>query len=1018
MYFFRNLLYLFALFICHLGNSQEISLFRQFNGQYDYLAFGNTLNVSENGAFGECTILTSSSTNFQLQPDQEVVAAYLYWAGSGPGDFEVTFNQNPIIAQRTFNLIYNQGGQDYIYFSAFTDVTQQVKTTGNGNYTLSDLDLTDVIPPYCNPPGSGTNFGGWAVTVVYEDPSLPINQVNIFDGLESVNRNNQNLTITLNNLLVQETEGAKIGFLAWEGDRDIAVNETLRVNGNILSNPPLNPADNAFNGTNSFTGSNTLYNMDIDFYSISNYINIGDTSATIQLTSGQDFVMINNIITVLNSELPDATITIDGVEGQDICENRDLSVEYTVYNLNSTAYLPAGTPIAFYADGTLVAQAATFMDIPINGQETRTIDFSIPTSINANFILKGVVDDTGNGTGIVRELNETNNVFELPVQLSEYPLITALMDLETCEIYGDEYFDLTEAISQLDPSYQFTFYLTQTDAENNVNAIPNPENFHNSENPQTIFVRVKNFGCYLVDSFTLTVISCPLPDATISIDDINGTLECGNRELTVDYTVYNIESTGILPSGTPIAFYADDILVGQDATTVAIPIGGNHFRTIILIIPLEINPDFVLKAVVDDIGNGTGIIEEYNEDNNEDERPVHLMANPIIVGLHNLEVCDLLEDETFDLTEATSEIDPIYELSFHLSEYDAHNNLNPISDPQNFHNTENPQIIYIRVANPECAIIDHFTITLIDCPIPDATVDFPQTSACRDRNLLLPFTVYNLEATGPLPAHVPIAFWADEIPLTVGYTRNPIPAGGRENNEIELLLPPDLPDAFTLKAIVNQDLDGNFIIEELRTDNNTFFILVSFENLPPIPMLPALTKCDEGFDSATFDLHMQDDLVRNSTNGTVEYFMSRENALENTDPIFNADAYQNTENPQRIYVRLENEICFQIASFLLNVEKCQPFIPQGFSPNGDGLNDSFEISNLLNVYTDFELLIYSRNGNLIHKGYNQDGFWNGVATQGLLFRGSKVPVGTYYYVLSLNDARYPKPFIGWVYINY
>ena len=349
MFSLKYFFFIFSFFIFTGVFSQDISLFRQFNGHYDYTAFGNTLNTEENGAGGECTILTGSSADFQLQPNQEVIAAYLYWAGSGPGDFNVTFNQMPITAARTFVEIYNNNGIDYIYFSAFADVTQQIKSTGNGNYTLSDLDLTLIIPAYCSPPGSGTNFGGWAVTVIYEDASLPSNQVNVFDGLESVSRNNQSLEITLNNLLVLDTVGAKIGFLAWEGDRGISVNETLRINGNILSNPPLNPADNAFNGTNSFTGSDVLYNMDIDVYPISNFINPGDTSATIQLTSGQDFVMVNNIITVLNTELPDATISIDTIIGGNECGNRELTIEYTVYNLNSTDVLPAGTPIALVA---------------------------------------------------------------------------------------------------------------------------------------------------------------------------------------------------------------------------------------------------------------------------------------------------------------------------------------------------------------------------------------------------------------------------------------------------------------------------------------------------------------------------------------------------------------------------------------------------------------------------------------------------------------------------------------------
>jgi hypothetical protein len=53
--------------------------------------------------------------------------------------------------------------------------------------------------------------------------------------------------------------------------------------------------------------------MDLDVYTIQNNINIGDTSAQIQLTSGQDFVMINAIVTKLNSQLPDATLRINDI---------------------------------------------------------------------------------------------------------------------------------------------------------------------------------------------------------------------------------------------------------------------------------------------------------------------------------------------------------------------------------------------------------------------------------------------------------------------------------------------------------------------------------------------------------------------------------------------------------------------------------------------------------------------------------------------------------------------------------
>jgi hypothetical protein len=95
-----------------------------------------------------------------------------------------------------------------------------------------------------------------------------------------------------------------------------------------------------------------LYNMDLDVYNIQNNINIGDTSAQIQLTSGQDFVMIT-IVTKLNSQLPDATpaLTILFL----LCNSRKITIDYSVYNTNSTAIVPAATPIAIYANGLLIA---------------------------------------------------------------------------------------------------------------------------------------------------------------------------------------------------------------------------------------------------------------------------------------------------------------------------------------------------------------------------------------------------------------------------------------------------------------------------------------------------------------------------------------------------------------------------------------------------------------------------------------------------------------------------------------
>src|SRR5690606_19849904 len=119
-----------------------------------------------------------------LNPDQPVIAAFLYWAGSGNGDFQVKLNGQDIAAERTFFINVNAGaGGIFPMFGAFADVTQQVLATGNGTYTLSELDLSNAIIPHCQ---TGLNFGGWSIIVIYEDQSFFNNLVNVYDGFEYV----------------------------------------------------------------------------------------------------------------------------------------------------------------------------------------------------------------------------------------------------------------------------------------------------------------------------------------------------------------------------------------------------------------------------------------------------------------------------------------------------------------------------------------------------------------------------------------------------------------------------------------------------------------------------------------------------------------------------------------------------------------------------------------------------------------------------------------------------------------
>lgn len=84
------------------------------------------------------------------------------------------------------------------------------------------------------------------------------------------------------------------------------------------------------------------------------------------------------------------------------------------------------------------------------------------------------------------------------------------------------------------------------------------------------------------------------------------------------------------------------------------------------------------------------------------------------------------------------------------------------------------------------------------------------------------------------------------------------------------------------------------------------------------------------------------------------------------------------------------------------VEDCRPiiFAPNAFSPNGNGVNDEFFI--FPNDYVDrFEILIYTRWGELVYRSDNKDFRWDGY------YKGNLLPPGTYAYILKFSSSLEP-----------
>ncbi|WP_017259302.1 T9SS type B sorting domain-containing protein [Pedobacter arcticus] len=86
------------------------------------------------------------------------------------------------------------------------------------------------------------------------------------------------------------------------------------------------------------------------------------------------------------------------------------------------------------------------------------------------------------------------------------------------------------------------------------------------------------------------------------------------------------------------------------------------------------------------------------------------------------------------------------------------------------------------------------------------------------------------------------------------------------------------------------------------------------------------------------------------------------------------------------------------------------FIPEGFSPNGDGDHDTFVITNA--GLTPLVLEVFNRWGNVVYKSNNYLNNWDGRSNKGLTI-GNDLPVGTYYYVVNYNSKKY----VGFITLN-
>lgn len=144
----------------------------------------------------------------------------------------------------------------------------------------------------------------------------------------------------------------------------------------------------------------------------------------------------------------------------------------------------------------------------------------------------------------------------------------------------------------------------------------------------------------------------------------------------------------------------------------------------------------------------------------------------------------------------------------------------------------------------------------------------------------------------------------------------------------------------------------------------------------------------------------------------LSYYPTQAEAENGSNAITDTLTYTITTREASIYLRGENEEgCMDIVAIQLFRGDGDCIIPQGISPNGDAINQRFDLSHLdIN-----NLQIFNRYGRTVFEAKEYTNEWEGQS-----MNGDELPTGTYFYVIKLAEGETfddKQVLTGWVYLN-
>ena len=434
-------------------------------------------------------------------------------------------------------------------------------------------------------------------------------------------------------------------------------------------------------------------------------------------------------------------------------------------------------------------------------------------------------------------------------------------------------------------------------------------------------------------------------------------------------------------------------------------------------------------------------------------------GEPAIATPEDLLICDESgQVAVFDLESQIPSIlnglDPAdFNITFHLSQDDADDNLNPIVTPSAYTNTTNPETIFTRVervAEPSCFSVINFDLIVglgivfeLDLPsVVDlcSTDEFPTFDATpTNQGLDLTLVTYEwMDAGGAV--------------VSTEATFTPTSAG---TYSVTISLPPCSVETITIEVNVTETPILELGVDQTLCDGGIFDIIPEITgNTDGITYLwstgettPTITVDTSGtymlevtvgacVVSDSIEILISDPIVveigddfktcpgetqiltatSNEPDVTYQWYLNGDIITGATNQVYEFSIEIGTAGTQIYSVVVNKGECEgegEIDISLYDVGNC--VISQGISPNNDTYNDELDLEFLSDRAGGIrQFQIYNRYGALVFEAVNYVKEWVGQDKS-----GNELPTGTYFYVIDLaeEDSVYGLQATGWIYLN-